>query len=469
MENDLIVQLISEAENPDTMSERLSEIWNTTKSSRVRKAIAANPNCSTKLLGTAARLYIKEVLGNQSIEILNLFADDKFIKQLYDAYNDPASFAKSNNLLNIRNNNSNRTNIARALLVSPKLRSVSVLSAVCGVLTSLEFSREIKDKDVEKNVKAVAASNPSFFTMGSLLFLLNHGVINLAQVDRAFITNLTKDNKPSYYTSSGAYVKFVKQASDRYETVLMFLRVHSPHNCKELTKSIKKDSYFLSDQSLTMFGDLHRDSLHIDTAKQRVANNANIARYGFSYCSGLSESMLSFHLSEIVWTIIAERNLKDVNVTDIDLEAIYNDIVKVGFDKSYGPFGPKVRFNKIESTLTGRLILCEKLLNLRNDEAVRFFVQSGMLNSEWYARGGSDNVETKLVERLNRINQDRFNNGQPLMFKYSELGEYETIAVVQINGLEHDARMFNFREPYDELPPASGRLNDWLLERLIES
>jgi len=141
----------------------------------------------------------------------------------------------------------------------------------------------------------------------------------------------------------------------------------------------------------------------------------------------------------------------------------------VGFDKSYGPFGPKVRFNKIESTLTGRLILCEKLLNLRNDEAVRFFVQSGMLNSEWYARGGSDNVETKLVERLNRINQDRFNNGQPLMFKYSELGEYETIAVVQINGLEHDARMFNFREPYDKLPAASGRISDYTLNRLIAS
>ena len=70
--------LLSEAQNPNTSPERLREIWDTTKSTRVRKAVASSPNADTKTMSMAARLYIKEVIANPSFEVMNLFDEDEF-------------------------------------------------------------------------------------------------------------------------------------------------------------------------------------------------------------------------------------------------------------------------------------------------------------------------------------------------------------------------------------------------------
>lgn len=462
MESELIAGLLTEASNPETKISRLAEIWETTKSSRVRKAISLNPSCDAKLLAKASRLYIKEVLGNPSIEIMGLFAADKFTKMLYDAYTDPATFCTNHNLLSIKNTNGNRINIARALLVSPELRGQSILQSVCATLSGLEFSREIKDPVVRDNVKVVAGSNPSYFTMGVLLFLMNHGILNLTQIDRAMSINLKKLANPSYYTSRAAYVKFISQSTSSYSTLLKFFRIHAPHNCKELIKSIKKGSELLSDENLRVFGDLYTDCLYLDALALKRSASTNMRRYGFSYGTSWGENQLSYHLSDLLWRMIAERNIRDVHYKDLDLQALYDDICAVGFDKSYGPFSPEVNFKKIEDTLTGRLMLCEKLLNLSSDEALEFFVRSEMMDSTWYARGCPENVETRLVERLNRINQRKFENSEPLLFNMSTLNDYETITIGVRRGTEYRKETYDTRET-SAAPPISGRLSEEVL------
>jgi hypothetical protein len=188
--------------DPDATQEQLRDAWGATKSTRVRKAVASNPNCDSATMCMAARLYLKEVIANPSFELLNLFQEDKFVKRIYDAYTDPAEFYKGVQLPSIRNTSGNRVNTARALLVSPNLRSSKILQDICSTLSGAEFSREIKDVEVLDNVRNIVRRDLGYFGLPCLLFLVHHGVIDIQNLDKA----LSKSAGPGlYYTSKGAY------------------------------------------------------------------------------------------------------------------------------------------------------------------------------------------------------------------------------------------------------------------------
>ena len=84
--------LLERAQDESVTEEELQLIWYGTKSVKIRKAIASNPNAGPSVLRMAARLYLEEVLENPGFEMLKLFDSDPWITKITEAYEDPNYF-----------------------------------------------------------------------------------------------------------------------------------------------------------------------------------------------------------------------------------------------------------------------------------------------------------------------------------------------------------------------------------------
>lgn len=428
------------ATDPDATQEQLRDAWNATKSTRVRKAVASNPNCDSATMCMAARLYLKEVIANPSFELLNLFQEDKFVKRIYDAYTDPAEFYKHTQLPSVRNTNGNRINTARALLVSPNLRSAKILQDVCATLSGAEFSRELKDQDVRDNVRTVVMGNLGYFGLTCLMFLMHHGVIDVSELDRA----LGKSSGPGlYYTSKGSYTKFVRSQVSDYQLLYRFLYVNRTGNVRDLIKEVRTEPDLRTDECLDTYAALYRDFLLHDVTRRRAQTAVQKERYGWCGHKSLSDDDFSHHISDLIWTTIIARNVPNgTNFDDLDLDAIYRDVVRAGFDTDFGPYRCEIKLGNVSDTITSRSKMCEKLLALVDDRAFEFFVTSGMIWSEWYGKSEPGNLELKVVDRLHRINEGRFRSGQAPLYSWSELEYFPTVSVTQRNGLAYNANAY---------------------------
>jgi len=432
-----VAALLEEANDPLQTPERLRVIWHSTKSVRVRKAIASNPNSDSKTMAMAARLYIREVIGNPSFEILNLFAEDKIVKTLYDAYMEPS---KIGSIMSIRKA-VDRTNVARAVMVSPRLSSYQNLHDICSVLSSVEFSRELKDPDVNKRVQGVAKRGIGFYQLPTLLFLHSNGVLSDTDLGRAFNRMDTAESR----TTRGAYVSTVfeyvgKAANDpQYKQILLdFVRINKAHQVRDLIKTIKKKPETLSDTNLSMFNWLFRELLRGDVECKRRQYREARQRYGYGSYQSLGDGCHSYHLSDLIWVMVSLRNgCGEKSITDIDLVKMFDDIKRVGFDSDYGPYSCELKFAEMKF-LTGRNNMCRKLIELKDDRAFLFYTTCGLMWPEWYAKGDISNPEYQVVQRLHRINEKRFANGEPALYTYSNLDDFPCVRVAQSHGLEYN-------------------------------
>lgn len=426
--------------DPCATQKQLKEAWDATKSTRVRKAVASNPNCDSGTMCMAARLYLKEVIANPSFELLNLFDEDKFVKRIYDAYSDPQLFYGSTELSQIRNTKGNRVNTARALLVSPQLRSANILQDICATLNGAEFSRELKDVEVMDNVRSVARGNLGYFRLTCLAFLNHHGVIDTDGFDKA----LSLSSGPSqYYTPAGQYTKFVEEHKDNYLLLYRYLYVNRANNVRDIVKSVRKGPDLASDDQLDTYAALYRDFLLHDVTRSRAKSEDAKNRYGRCGSRYLGDDDFSHHLSDLIWTAIAARNIPSgADFKDLDLSAIYQDISRVGFDRDFGPYKCEIKFGNVADTITGRSRMCEKLLGLKDDRAFTFFVSSGIVWNEWYGKSESGNLESQVVDRLHRINEGLFRAGLEPLYHWSDLDSFPTIRVSQGNGLDHDPNCY---------------------------
>lgn len=432
------------AKDPSSSTEQLKEAWDATKSTRVRKAVASNPNCDSTTMCMAARLYIKEVIANPSFELLNLFDEDKFVKRIYDAYSDPQSFYKVTDLSRIRNIKGDRVNTARALLVSPHLRGAKILRDICSTLTGAEFSRELKDVEVLENVGKVAAGNLEYFGLFTLSFLNDNGVISTDQLSEA----LSKTSSPSHSCASkGQYTKFVERHIGNYLLLYRYLYANRVSNVRDIIKSVRKDPGLASDAHLDAYAALYRDFLLHDVTRARHRACAHRQRYGWSSQKKLGSDDFSHHLSDLLWTTIATRNVPDgAYFNDLDLSAIYQDIVRVGFDRDFGPHECEMGFWKVSGTITGKNKVCEKLLELEDDREFEFFVSSGIIWNEWYGKTEDNGLESRIVNRLHCINESRFKSGLEPLYRWSDLDSFPIIKVKQTNGLEYNPKFYECAE-----------------------
>ena len=446
--------------DPNTNQEDLRDAWNLTKSTRVRKAIASNPNCDSNTMCMAARLYLKEVIANPSFEMLKLFNEDKFVKQIYDSYTDPQTFYKDSKLHSIRNVNGNRVNTARALLVSPHLRSSKILRDICTTLSGAEFGRELKDRDVFDNVRTIVLGNLGDFSLVSLMFLMHHNLINIAEFDRA----LSLSSGPSqYYISKGAYVKFVSGQMTNYPLLFKFLYVNRAIGIKDITKSIKDDPDLKSDTNLDTYAALYRDFLLHDVIRGRAKLAHDKARYGWATDRNLNDDYFSSQISSLIWAAIIARNIT-TGLEDVNLDGIYKDVARVGFDKDFGPYPCEIKLKKVFSKVKDRKLLCEQLLALTDDRAFEFFITSGMIWQEWHGKNKIGSFEFRVVDRINSINERNFLAGKKLLYRFSDLSDYHPVVIVaQENGSEHDPTIYEVGKENYALPAGSGLIDTTLI------
>lgn len=140
-------ELLEIAEDESSTPEQLSNVWEITRSVKIRKAVASNPNANALTLRVAARLYLEEVLDNPGFQMLNLFDDDEWIKRIGQVYENPETWSRS---YYYARSTEQQEPFARAALLSDKLNELH-LNAIFEFLPVTSLRRAFKyEKTKEK-------------------------------------------------------------------------------------------------------------------------------------------------------------------------------------------------------------------------------------------------------------------------------------------------------------------------------
>lgn len=438
VKNDL-TSLLTQASDPTSTPEQLVAVWNSTTSSRVRKAVASNPNCDTATLCMASRLYIREVIENPSLELNTLFSEDPVVKDIYSAYTSPGEFW---------NNGLKRAKVKgpvyRALLVSPHLKSWKILENLVRWLSSAEFTRELKDQGVKSRVRSIAKSGINNFDISALVFFLNNGVLTVPE----FCSTLDNRSRGEFHLPKKTYCEIFKTVRDKtdYQTLFKFVLASSNYSLKHLVKSFKDEEmrkYLVTDECLVDLSNLYKDLLVTEVYQSRENYHNNHTWYWTRV--SFNDSNQSYYLSHLVWDIISSRN--EMAMSSLDLERLYQDIKLAKFDTDYGPYNCRIKFKEL-SLLTGRNDMCQKLLDLEDDSGFEFFMTGGFLWDEWYAKGGPGNLETRVMDRMHRINETR--NGR--YYRHSKLNDYyPSVGIRNSNGTKHRSEVYHDAKSTEKL------------------
>lgn len=141
-----------EALSLDTPASRLEYIWDNTTSVRIRKAVASNSSASVSLLKKASRLYLEEVLTNDSFELLSIFTtSDEWINEIYFAYSNPQNFILKTPVYKFRK----KEGALRAALCSEDLDS-SALFEITKVCNRSVLKKVVKNKKARERIRSKA-------------------------------------------------------------------------------------------------------------------------------------------------------------------------------------------------------------------------------------------------------------------------------------------------------------------------
>lgn len=150
MKKEHLSALLKKAQDESSSKEELQDIWHSSKSIKIRKAIASNPNSGVEVLRMAARLYLEEVLENPGFEMLKLFDSDPWIMKISEAYEDPNHFfVKYGKYTSIGINGDLFT---RAVLLSKKL-TPEALNCCLSFGSRTALDRALKNKAVFSNIR----------------------------------------------------------------------------------------------------------------------------------------------------------------------------------------------------------------------------------------------------------------------------------------------------------------------------
>lgn len=168
-------ELLEIAQNESTTPEQLSKIWDTSRSVKVRKAIASNPNANAFTLRAAARLYLEEVLENPAFEMLKLFDEDSWIKKIGEIHENPETWV--NGVGYYSRSTGQLEPFARAALLSPQLNPYSMVS-ILEFLSVSSLTRAFKNSKTRENSRKMIFEFAGDFTMEALFKAYNSGLYN---------------------------------------------------------------------------------------------------------------------------------------------------------------------------------------------------------------------------------------------------------------------------------------------------
>jgi len=364
-------ELLEIALDESSTPEQLGKVWDITRSVKVRKAVASNPNANALTLRVAARLYLEEVLENPGFEMLKLFDDDEWVNKIGAIHECPDQwvhglgyYARATWVLEP---------MARAALLSPRLK-------VHSLVTILEFLPVSSLKRAFKYPKTKENSRKIFFegviidsTLESIFKAYNANLCNeeelyecLKQVARIGTMSCRK----STYTRTmkgllEALDRGVEAAGPAISVVLLASRV----SCVEWVK------YIFEKRHLPLV------SAAIQASKRilKSAPGRSVAESNIKVVSGI--------ISGLLWGPLNFEGRKK------GLRGFYKSVCKLGLENhEWG-----------NSKYTGRPVvltneICEELA--KEDVKVKaFYVKSKCLGN-WFHVQKSDH-KFRIVEEVN--------------------------------------------------------------------
>jgi hypothetical protein len=363
-------ELLKIAQDESSTPERLSNVWDTTRSVKVRKAIASNPNANALTLRVAARLYLEEVLENPGFEMLKLFDDDNWVNKIGAIHESPdhwvhgiGYYARATGQLEP---------FARAALLSPQLK-VHSLVTIMEFLPVSSLKRAFKYPKTRENSRKILFEGIVDFSLESIFKGYNSGLCNeeefyecLKQVARIGSMSCRK----STYVRAvkkllGALDEGVESAATTISVILLTSRV----SCIEWIK------YIFEKKHLPLI------SASLLAAKKilKGSSASSAARSNVKVVSGI--------ISGLLWEPLNFEGRKK------GLGSFYKSVCKLGLENhewgnSKNTWSPVILTNEIAEELVKE-----------NIKVKAFYVKSKCLGN-WFHVQKSDH-KFRIVEEVN--------------------------------------------------------------------
>lgn len=399
-------ELLEYVKKENIDEKELSKIWNTSRSIKIRKQIAKNPNASVEVLEQAARLYIEEVIENPAFEMLALFDSDNWVNTVAKAYRSPGEAIYSS-MKWIRQSVSYDT-IFRAALLSDQL-DLDCLDIIITGISSAALKRALKNKNTQERVKnLVITPSSSKLSLESVLRLYKEEIFNRSELIKIINLHITMSSS----CSKALYKKVFYKEIEDYQSTSSTLQ-------KEIIGVLLGN--LISKSRAYCFSWVSREICYWSSVKLNddlICLFCNILKFLESSAkkSKLLDSILKDNISNIKNVIIglfrinySSYNSKSKKEKVELIKKIYNfcscyNIKNLAMSRYGIKFTPDAWIEAFEE--------CDKKEQI-------FFVKEGCLGN-WFPVNFSDK-KFRIIDQLNEVAYKTYGVSQKLIYNYCSL------------------------------------------------
>lgn len=364
-----------------TSEQKLRKIWTSSRSVKVRKAVASNPNAGPQLLKEAARLYLEEVLENPGFSMLELFDDDPWISKVSLAYSDPWDFLIKHVSASYYNRAVHFDYFGWAALLSPKLNATA-LDRIITFMTTGGLRRALKTPSTMERVRGLYVSSDVSdqvwpFSLETMIVLYKEGAITSMQL----FDGMSNFAVGSTSMRKSVFSKYIKDLHQEY------LTSRSTAQAEFTPKLIAKSLIISRSHVMHWLWNCFTNKQLDDWAGELYAK---VLRYMISYSK--SKSHLVYDNIRTVGSLVAQH-LKNNIITDSPtketLTQAYSFVATNGLqDQKFSKYG----FLLHKGAGIAALGECGM-------EVKEFFCKAGCIGN-WASATGSD-IKYRIINEVN--------------------------------------------------------------------
>ena len=369
-------ELLELAQDESTTPEQLSKIWNTSKSVKVRKAVASNPNADALTLRAAARLYLEEVLENPAFEMLKLFDDNEWIQKIGKIHDDPTSWSVGIGYYSRATGQLEPC--ARAALLSPQLGPYA-MATIMEFLPVSSLTRAFKYSKTRENSRKIVFEQAEDFTMEALFKAYNGGLYNEEELyqclRRTALVGSMSCRKSTYTRTIKSLLKLYDEKPKEVGRTISIILLSSRASCIDWIK------YYFTTK-------------HLDAIATTIKTAKKLFRKPQSNSSGKGSQaktnikVVSSIVTRLLWEPLDFEDRKK------NLGSFYKTICKLGLENhqwgdSKETWGAVILTNE----------LCESLQN-EDIKVKAFYVRNKCLGNWFQAHRSS--AKFAIVEEVNQ-------------------------------------------------------------------
>ena len=383
-------ELLEIAQDESTTTGQLNEIWYTSRSVKVRKAVASNPNAGALTLRAAARLYLEEVLENPAFEMLKLFDDNEWVQKIGQIYENPDRWV--NGIGYYSRSTDQVEPFARAALLSPNLKPIDTVT-IMEFLPVSSLQRAFKYTKTREKCKEITLEFAGDFTIEALFKAYNSGLYDEKEL---FHCLKRMAGVGSMSCRKSTYTRTFKALLKRYEVdpvgtapTLSIILLASRASCIEWVK------YFFARKHLPI-----------------VASTMLAVKRAFKKADGMLSNSASRTNTRVVSSIVTGLLWEPLDFEERkkNLGSFYKEICKLGLENhewgdSKKTWGGVVLTNELCESLQGEDIKIKAFYVKNKSLGNWFHVQKSSTKfsiveevNQWlYERGGIGNILYKEI------------------------------------------------------------------------